>query len=165
MSTTDGSAVQFVAPGEVDVVSVKRPDPEPDEVVVEAAVSAVSAGTELLVYHGDVDDETITDEELPAAGAGRSHIRSGTATPRSDESRRSAPGSIRTGADDESSRSIPTRATSRRLQRTFNRFQPESKRTGRPSSPASRRRSTSRSMRPRESASGSRSSGKASSDC
>ena len=66
MSLADGSAVQFVGPGNVDVVGVEPPTPEPDGVVVETACSAVSAGTELLVYHGNVDDETIADEKLPA---------------------------------------------------------------------------------------------------
>ena len=66
MSTIEGSAVQFVGPEEVDVVSLEQPDAAPDEVVVETAVSAVSAGTELLVYNGDVDGETVADEELPA---------------------------------------------------------------------------------------------------
>lgn len=66
MSTADGSAVQFVAPGEIDVVGLERPEPGPEEVVVETTISAVSAGTELLVYRGDVDGETAADEELPA---------------------------------------------------------------------------------------------------
>ena len=66
MSTIDGTAVQFVAPGEIDVVEIEQPDPEPNEVVVETMISAISAGTELLVYHGDVDGRTAADEELPA---------------------------------------------------------------------------------------------------
>ncbi len=66
MSTIEGSAVQFVAPGEVDVVGLERPETGPEEVGVETVISAVSAGTELLVYHGNVDAETAADEELPA---------------------------------------------------------------------------------------------------
>jgi len=66
VSTTDGTAVQFVAPGEIDVVELEQSDPEPNEVVVETMISAISAGTELLVYHGDVDERTAADEELPA---------------------------------------------------------------------------------------------------
>ena len=63
--TKPGRAVEFTGPGAVDVVGVERPDPGPNEVVVETAVSAVSAGTELLVYRGEVDEATTADEELP----------------------------------------------------------------------------------------------------
>ena len=57
--------MSFVGPEEVNVVDVGTPDPGPTEVLVETTVSAVSAGTELLVYHGDVDAETAADETLP----------------------------------------------------------------------------------------------------
>lgn len=66
MSTIEGSAVQFVGPLEVAVVGLEQPEPGPDEVIVETGVSAVSAGTELLVYRGQVNRETAVDEELPA---------------------------------------------------------------------------------------------------
>ena len=66
MSTTDGRAVQFIGPEDVDVVPLQSPEPDPESVVVETLVSAISAGTELLVYHGDVDSETLADESLPA---------------------------------------------------------------------------------------------------
>lgn len=66
MSLADGNAVRFVGPENVDVVGVDPPTPEPEGVVVETTCSAVSAGTELLVYHGNVDSETIVDEKLPA---------------------------------------------------------------------------------------------------
>lgn len=66
MSRVNGTAVQFAAPEEVTVVGIDQPTPEPDGVVVETTLSAVSAGTELLVYHGDVDPDTVADEELPA---------------------------------------------------------------------------------------------------
>lgn len=66
MSVSDSRAVEFVAPREVDVVDIDRPVPGSEEVLVETAVSAVSAGTELLVYRGDVDPDTVADEELAA---------------------------------------------------------------------------------------------------
>ena len=64
--TMTGHAVEFAGPEVVDVVDVERPVPGPNEVVVDTAVSAVSAGTELLVYRGQVDGETPADEVLPS---------------------------------------------------------------------------------------------------
>lgn len=66
MRTTGEAAVQFVEPGEVEVVAHDVPEPGRGEVLVETRVSAISAGTELLVYRGDVDESTAADEELPA---------------------------------------------------------------------------------------------------
>ncbi|TKX75151.1 zinc-binding alcohol dehydrogenase [Halorubrum sp. GN11_10-6_MGM] len=57
-------AVEFAGPRRVEVVSTADPDPAPDEVVVSASVSAVSAGSELLAYRGELDPETVADEEL-----------------------------------------------------------------------------------------------------
>ncbi|MDB9232658.1 zinc-dependent alcohol dehydrogenase [Halorubrum ezzemoulense] len=61
-----GRAVEFVGPEHVEVVPTEAPVPGPDEVVVDATVSAVSAGSELLAYRGELDPETVADEELPA---------------------------------------------------------------------------------------------------
>ncbi|VTT88187.1 Threonine dehydrogenase and related Zn-dependent dehydrogenases [Halorubrum sp. DM2] len=61
-----GRAVEFVGPERVDVVAIDDPVPAPDEVVVEATVSAVSAGSELLAYRGELDPDTVADEELPS---------------------------------------------------------------------------------------------------
>ena len=41
-------------------------DPDPDEVVVESRLSAISAGTELLVYRGEVPEDIPIDEGLSA---------------------------------------------------------------------------------------------------
>ncbi len=41
-------------------------DPDPDEVVVETSVSAISPGTELLVYRGDVPEGMAADATLDA---------------------------------------------------------------------------------------------------
>jgi 2-desacetyl-2-hydroxyethyl bacteriochlorophyllide A dehydrogenase len=46
-------AIQFTAPGEVHVVEEDLAPPGPDDVLVETAVSAVSPGTETLIYRGD----------------------------------------------------------------------------------------------------------------
>ncbi|TKX59101.1 zinc-binding alcohol dehydrogenase [Halorubrum sp. SS7] len=64
---SDGAAhraVEFTGPERVEVVPVDDPAPAPDEVVVSASVSAVSAGSELLAYRGELDPETVADEEL-----------------------------------------------------------------------------------------------------
>lgn len=66
MNRADGRAVEFVGPDDVAVVDIDPPDPDPDEVIVETSYSAISAGTERLIYHGDVDAETVADETLPA---------------------------------------------------------------------------------------------------
>ena len=59
-------AVEFTGPEAGAVGELDRPEPGPDEVVVRTAVSAVSAGTELLVYRGAVDDGAPADVNLPA---------------------------------------------------------------------------------------------------
>jgi 2-desacetyl-2-hydroxyethyl bacteriochlorophyllide A dehydrogenase len=56
----DRNTVYFVAPGRVELREESMPDLKPDEILVETHVSAVSAGTEMLVYRGQfprgVDD-------------------------------------------------------------------------------------------------------------
>lgn len=49
-------AVFFVGEGEVETRTVELSDPETEEVVVDASVSAVSAGTEGLLYEGAVPE-------------------------------------------------------------------------------------------------------------
>jgi 2-desacetyl-2-hydroxyethyl bacteriochlorophyllide A dehydrogenase len=66
VSTIEGSAVEFLGCEDVAVVGLEQPEPRAGEVLVETEVSAVSAGTELLVYRGHVDERTAVDEELPA---------------------------------------------------------------------------------------------------
>jgi threonine dehydrogenase-like Zn-dependent dehydrogenase len=61
-----GRAVEFPGPERVETVPIEEPVPGPDEVVVSASVSAVSAGSELLAYRGEFDPETVADEELSA---------------------------------------------------------------------------------------------------
>jgi len=66
VSAGDARAVEFAAPREVDVIDIDPPAPAAGEVLVDTAVSAVSAGTELLAYRGDLDAETVADEEIAA---------------------------------------------------------------------------------------------------
>jgi 2-desacetyl-2-hydroxyethyl bacteriochlorophyllide A dehydrogenase len=63
--------VRFVAPRTVDVEDRPTPAPDAGEVLVRASVSAVSPGTELLVYRGEAPAED--DEALGALGEDRSY--------------------------------------------------------------------------------------------
>lgn len=54
------------APRRVEVQSCAAPDPGPGEVRVETVVSAVSAGTELLVYRGEVPAGLPLDTSIPS---------------------------------------------------------------------------------------------------
>ncbi|MWG34220.1 zinc-binding dehydrogenase [Halomarina oriensis] len=63
--------VRFVAPSEVRVEDRPTPTPDTGEVLVRAAVSAVSPGTELLVYRGTVPTED--GETLGALDGDRSY--------------------------------------------------------------------------------------------
>ncbi len=48
--------VYFTAPGRVDLRSEALPDPGPGEVLVETQMSSISAGSEMLLYHGQLPD-------------------------------------------------------------------------------------------------------------
>lgn len=65
--------VYFTAPHEVAVRETSVSDPDPDELVVEASVSAISPGTELLLYRGEVSPETAADETLESLGGSFSY--------------------------------------------------------------------------------------------
>ncbi|WP_435064615.1 oxidoreductase [Halobaculum sp. EA56] len=56
--------VYFTGPGEVEVRESTPADPAPGELAVEATVSAISPGTELLLYRGEMNPETAADETL-----------------------------------------------------------------------------------------------------
>lgn len=59
-------SVYFVGPGEVTIRETDVPEPEIGEVRVRTAVSAISAGTELLVYRGQVPETMLADETIDA---------------------------------------------------------------------------------------------------
>ncbi len=54
----------FTGPREVEVRETVADDPGPGEVAVTATVSAISPGTELLLYRGEMNPETAADETL-----------------------------------------------------------------------------------------------------
>ncbi|WP_263786312.1 zinc-dependent alcohol dehydrogenase [Salinibacter grassmerensis] len=66
MADATRQRVQFTAPGEVEVVTESVPDPAPDEVVVRTKCSAVSPGTERLVYEGHVPEDLAADTTIEA---------------------------------------------------------------------------------------------------
>ena len=59
-------ALEFTGDSEVRVRDHPVPDPAPNEVRVRTRVSAVSPGTELLVYRGELPDEVDLDERIDA---------------------------------------------------------------------------------------------------
>ena len=58
--------VQFSAPGEVEVVTEPLPEVGPDEVRVRTRYSAISPGTERLVYKGRVPESLAVDSSIDA---------------------------------------------------------------------------------------------------
>ncbi|MFB6248118.1 MAG: zinc-binding alcohol dehydrogenase [Salinibacter sp.] len=58
--------VQFPAPEEVEVITEEVPSPGPGEVRVRTAHSAISPGTERLVYQGRVPDDLAADASIDA---------------------------------------------------------------------------------------------------
>jgi len=58
--------VRFAAPRSVEVRERPLPSPSAEEVLVETVVSAISPGTELLIYRGDAPTDMAADEEIDA---------------------------------------------------------------------------------------------------
>lgn len=63
-------SVYFTEPGEVDVREKPIPEPAADEVRVRTSVSAISPGTELLIYAGNAPTEMQVDETIDALPGG-----------------------------------------------------------------------------------------------
>ncbi|MFC6835381.1 zinc-dependent alcohol dehydrogenase [Halomarina ordinaria] len=59
-------SLYFTGPSEVAVRERSRPSPGPDELLVESERSAISSGTELLVYRGETEPSMAADETLDA---------------------------------------------------------------------------------------------------
>lgn len=74
------TAVVMQSPRRIVVCREKIPLPGPGEVAVQSSLSAVSAGTELLFYRGEVPPDISLDAELPALpGPARYPLRYGYA--------------------------------------------------------------------------------------
>lgn len=69
-SDASARAVHFTGDRGVSVRDHPVPDPGPDEVRVRTRVSAVSPGTELLVYRGDLPADLSLDERIDALSGG-----------------------------------------------------------------------------------------------
>ena len=63
----------FSSPGRVDVREEPCPAPQAHEVLVEAVVSAISAGTEMLVYRGHLPPGLPVDATIPGLGGAPSY--------------------------------------------------------------------------------------------
>lgn len=59
-------SLSFTGPGQVEVREKPLPEPAADEVRVQTAISAISPGTELLIYRGDAPTELAVDETIDA---------------------------------------------------------------------------------------------------
>ena len=66
VSGLKSSVVTFVAPRRVEVQHEELSGPGPGRVLVQTRVSAISAGTELLVYRGQAPSEMAADESIAA---------------------------------------------------------------------------------------------------
>ncbi|GAB7092744.1 zinc-binding alcohol dehydrogenase [Halorubrum luteum] len=60
------AALYFTAPETVEIRPITVGPPDPSELLVETNVSAVSAGTELLVYHDETPSDVRADETIDA---------------------------------------------------------------------------------------------------
>lgn len=65
-TTMDETALYFTGPRTVERRSITVGDPDVDEVIVETSLSAISAGTERLVYRNEVPQELAADETIEA---------------------------------------------------------------------------------------------------
>jgi 2-desacetyl-2-hydroxyethyl bacteriochlorophyllide A dehydrogenase len=63
-------ALWFVAPYRVEVCDEELPPPDPDGLLVRTLVSAISPGTELLIYRGQAPADLPADETIAALGGG-----------------------------------------------------------------------------------------------
>ena len=69
MSVRRPRAAYFVAPREVELRPLAACALEPDQVRVRSELSAISAGTELLFYRGELEADVPVDAKLPWAGS------------------------------------------------------------------------------------------------
>jgi 2-desacetyl-2-hydroxyethyl bacteriochlorophyllide A dehydrogenase len=59
-------ALYFTAPQEITLREEVLPEPAPGQVLIQTIISAISSGTELLIYRGQVPPDLAKDEYLPA---------------------------------------------------------------------------------------------------
>jgi threonine dehydrogenase-like Zn-dependent dehydrogenase len=61
-------ALLFVEPGVVEIRDVDVPEPKAGELLIRAAFSGISGGTEMLAYRGELDADMPRDETLGSLG-------------------------------------------------------------------------------------------------
>ena len=63
-------SVYHLSPGVVEVKVEQVPVPGPDQVLVQSHFSAISAGTEMLLYRGQFPEGIDLDENIPSLSGG-----------------------------------------------------------------------------------------------
>lgn len=58
-------SIIFTAPYEIDIAEERLPEPAATEVLIQTRFSAISHGTEMLIYRGLFPADTIADETIP----------------------------------------------------------------------------------------------------
>ncbi len=61
-----GLAVTFVAPRQVEVREQKVPEPKDGQLLVRTLYSGISAGTDMLAYRAEIDQQLPLDSSIPA---------------------------------------------------------------------------------------------------
>jgi len=56
----------FVAPYQIEIREIKLQPPKPGELLVKTLISAISPGTELLIYRGEAPQELVADANIAA---------------------------------------------------------------------------------------------------
>ncbi len=62
--------VYFTAPGQVEILEETLPEPGAHDVLVETICSAISAGTEMLIYHGRFPRDLEADSVISSLRGG-----------------------------------------------------------------------------------------------
>lgn len=70
MGVAGNRSLIFQAPRSVRIESRELPSPDHDQLLVQIVASAISAGTELLIYRGEAPRAGLLDESIPALGGG-----------------------------------------------------------------------------------------------
>ena len=66
----ESKSLYYLSPGVVEVRSEVVPDPGPNQVLVRTRYSAISHGTEMLLYRGQFPDGIALDESIPSLSGG-----------------------------------------------------------------------------------------------
>lgn len=66
MISNEVKALYFVAPQEVEIREEPLPELVPGQLIVQTLVSAISPGTEMLIYRGDMPQNEQADKNIPA---------------------------------------------------------------------------------------------------